>query len=96
MSQPIGEEFGFEPRRPELYQTVLPPIDSRDLVSDVKYNDPSAGEFSGVGGLIQPTPHVPTSSERLMMVYAIDPTDDGTRPDSVAPPELDGSFNSEY
>lgn len=96
MSQPIGKEFGLEPRRPELYAEVLPPIDSHSLVSTTPYNDASAGEFSGVDGLVAPTPHSPTSSERLSMIYAIDPTDDGTRPDSVIPPELDGNFNSEY
>jgi hypothetical protein len=53
-------------------------------------------EFGGVGGLIQPAPHSATSSERLMQIYAIDPMDDGLQPGSVLPPELDGSFNSEY
>jgi hypothetical protein len=70
----------------------LPPIYSRDLVST---EDPDTGsEFGGVAGLIQPAPHVPTASERLRMVYAIDPTDDGTRPDSVVAPELTGDFSS--
>jgi hypothetical protein len=47
-----------------------------------------------VAGQIQPPPHVPTASERLRMVYAIDPLDDGTRPDSVVAPELVGDFSS--
>jgi hypothetical protein len=94
MSQPVGPEYGLEPRRPELYAEFLAPIDSRDLVSDEDYRVGS--EFGGVGGLIQPPPHVPTASERLSMIYAIDPMDDGSRPDSVAPPELEGEFGSEY
>ncbi len=93
MSQPVGPQYGLEPLRPELYEERLGPIDSRDLVSTDNYKDGT--EFGGAPtGLIQPAPHVPTSSERLHMIYAIDPTDDGTRPDSVLPPELDGNFNS--
>jgi len=91
MSQPVGEEYGLELRRPELYQFLPLPVTSRDLVSDEDYRDGS--EFSGVGGLIQPAPHTPTASERLSMIYAIDPTDDGTEPGSVLPPELDGNFD---
>lgn len=91
MSQPVGAQYGLELRRPELYQEVVKPIDSRDLVSDEDYRDGS--EFGGVGGLIQPAPHVPTASERLHMIYAIDPEDDGTRPDSVVAPQLDGNFD---
>lgn len=65
-------------------------LNSKNLVST---EDPSKGsEFGGVGGLIQPLPHTPTASERLMMVYAIDPLDDGTQPDSVVAPELTGDF----
>lgn len=85
MSQPVGPEYGLEPRR-EVTQP-LPPIDSRDLVSTEDYR--TGTEFGGVGGLIQPPPHVPTASERLSMIYAIDPMDDGSRPDSVLPPELE-------
>jgi hypothetical protein len=67
-------------------------IDSRSLVST---EDPDTGsEFGGVGGIIQPPPHSPSASERLSMIYAIDPLDDGTRPDSVLAPELDGDFSS--
>lgn len=91
MSQPAGEEYGLELRRPELYDFVRPPVTSRDLVSDEDYRDGS--EFSGVGGLIQPAPHTPMASERLMMIYAIDPTDDGTEAGSVLPLELDGNFD---
>lgn len=85
MSQPVGPEYGLEPRREA--NTGLPPINSRDLVSDEDYR--TGSEFGGVGGLIQPEPHAPTASERMMMVKAIDPMDDGTRPDSVLPPELE-------
>lgn len=89
MTDPVGPEYGLEPR---LDHTLLDiPVSSRDLVSDVDYREGS--EFSGVPGLIQPPPHVPTASERLMMIYAIDPMDDGTRPESVLPPELDGNFD---
>lgn len=91
MSQPVGGEFGLEPLRPELYEFNKLPLDSRDLVSEENYRDGS--EFGGVGGLIQPVPHTPTASERLMMVYAIDPTDDGTEDGSILPPELDGNFD---
>lgn len=90
MTEPVGPEFGLDPLRPELHEEGLPPISSRSLVSTENYRDGS--EFGGVGGLIQPSPHVPTASERLHMMYAIDPTDDGTRPDSVVAPELEGEF----
>jgi hypothetical protein len=86
-----GAELGIEPIDPTLHTRVIPPIRSKDIVSTEDYRDGS--EYGGVGGRIQPPPHVPTASERLAMVYAIDPTDDGTRPDSIAPPELDGLFS---
>ena len=70
----------------------LPPIYSRDLVSTENPDDGS--EFGGVQGLISPPPHVPTASQRLAMTYAIDPMDDGSRPDSVLPPEAQGDFGS--
>lgn len=85
MTQPVGPEYGLEPRLD--HTTTIPPIDSRDLVSDEDYR--TGTEFGGVSGLIQPAPHTPTASERLHMVYAIDPTDDGTRSDSVLAPELE-------
>jgi hypothetical protein len=67
-------------------------IHSRDLVST---DDPAKGsQFGGVGGIVQPPPHVPSASERLSMIYAIDPCDDGTREDSVVAPELEGDFSS--
>ena len=67
-------------------------ISSRSLVST---DDTAKGsEYGGVGGVVQPPPHNPTASERLSMIYAIDPLDDGTRPDSVLPPELVGDFSS--
>lgn len=67
-------------------------LTSRNLVST---EDPSKGsEFGGVGGLIQPSPHKPSASERLMMIHNIDPEDDGTHEDSVAVPDLEGDFSS--
>lgn len=90
MSEPVGPQYGLEPRLDHT-PVVIPP-DSRSLVSEEDYRDGS--EFGGVGGLIQPAPHVPSSSERLSMIYAIDPTDDGTQVGSVLPPELDGNFNT--
>lgn len=91
MTEPVGNQYGLDPRRPELFEPFVPSINSRDLVSEEDYR--TGSEFGGVGGLIQPAPHVPTAGERLSMIYAIDPTDDGTRPDSVVAPELDGSFD---
>jgi len=90
MTEPVGPEYGLEPLRD--HTPVVPPIGSRDLVSLDHYS--TGSEFGGVAGLIQPEPHAPNSSERLSMIYAIDPTDDGTRADSVLPPELDGNFNT--
>jgi hypothetical protein len=89
MTQPVGPEYGLDPRLDHT-QIVLP-LSSRELVSEEDYRDGS--EFGGVGGVVQPAPHVPTATERLRMVYAIDPCDDGTQADSVAPPELDGLFD---
>lgn len=94
MTQPVGPDYGLEPRRPEIHTLVRPPVQSRSLLSEEDYRDGS--EYGGVGGLIQPLPHQPTSSERLSMIYAIDPTDDGTEAGSVTPPELEGLFDSEY
>lgn len=71
---------------------IVPSINSRNLVSDVDYR--TGTEFGGVAGMIQPPPHVPTASERLRMTYAIDPMDDGTRSDSVIPPDPTGDFSS--
>jgi len=85
---PVGPDYGLEPLKD--HTLPVPPIDSRNLVSTESYRDGS--EFGGVGGLIQPPPHVPTASERLAMIYAIDPLDDGTRGDSVTPPDLTGDF----
>lgn len=92
MTEPVGPQYGLEPR---LDHTLVdPPVNSRSLVSEEDYRDGT--EFGGVGGLIQPAPHSSTATERLSSIYAIDPMDDGTRPESVLPPELDGNFNSEY
>lgn len=85
---PVGPEYGLKPRRD--HTLIVPPIDSRDLVSPDPYADGS--EFGGVDGLIQPPPHVPTAAERLGMIYAIDPMDDGSRADSVVPPDQTGDF----
>lgn len=89
MTEPVGPQYGLEPRLD--HTLIVTPFNSRDLISDEDYRDGS--EFGGVGGVIQPPPHVPTASERLHMVYAIDPLDDGSRPESVFPPELDGNFD---
>jgi hypothetical protein len=88
MSDLAGEEYGIAPLKD--HTSIQLPIDSRDLVSPISYRDGS--EFGGVAGLIQPPPHVPTASERMMMIRAIDPMDDGTRSDSVLAPELEGDF----
>lgn len=93
MTQPVGPQYGLKPRLSQD-PPPLPPIDSHSLVSPFDYDYPSAGEFSGVGGVVQPPPHIPSSNERLSMIYAIDPMDDGTRPDSVLPPELEGNFTT--
>jgi hypothetical protein len=89
MSEPVGLQYGIEPIRTTA--VPRPAVTSRTLVSDESYKDGS--EFGGVGGLIQPAPHVPTASERLGMIYAIDPTDPGTEAGSVPAPELDGNFD---
>lgn len=88
MSEPVGPEHGLEPRLD--HRQVVVPYTSRDLVSDEDYR--TGSEFGGVVGLIQPPPHVPTASERLRMIYAIDPVDAGDRPESVIAPELEGEF----
>lgn len=92
MTEPTaGKDIGIDPLRPELHIPIVPPISSYDFLANPS-DYRTGSEFGGVAGMVQPTPHVPTASERLHAVYAIDPTDDGTRSDSVAPPELDGSF----
>jgi hypothetical protein len=88
--QPVGPDYGLEPLRPELHEQVIPANTSRNLVSEDDYR--KGTEFGGVGGLIQPPPHVPTARERLSMIYAIDPADDGLQPDSVVAPDLEGDF----
>jgi hypothetical protein len=87
MTEPLaGDELGIAPR---LDHTLIkPPVTSRNLVSTESYT--RGTEFGGVAGLIQPPPHVPTAHERLMMVYAIDPTDPGTEDGSIVAPELEG------
>ena len=67
-------------------------LQSQDRVSP---DDPAFGsEYGGVGGIVQPPPHTPTASERLTMIYAIDPDDDGSQPTSVVAPEQVGDFSS--
>lgn len=91
MTEPVGPEYGLEPRLD--HTLVTPALTSRDtLANDYTYNDRAASEFGGVPGRVQPAPHVPSASERLSAIYAIDPMDDGAQDGSVAPPELDGSF----
>lgn len=90
LDPPVGEELGLEPLHPEWLEPPEITIDSRDLVSTEDYR--TGSEFGGVAGLIQPAPHVPNASERLHMLYAIDPMDDGNYPGSVAPPELEGDY----
>lgn len=88
MSEPVGPEYGLEPTRTVV--EFKPPVTSVDLVSTEDYR--TGSEFGGVVGLIQPPPHVPTASERLRMIHAIDPDDPGTEPESVSAPELEGNF----
>lgn len=92
MTTPAGPEYGFEePVNPDLYKTTRPPIDSEDILTS-PYHYSQGSEYGGVPGYVQPPPHVPTAIERLHQVYRIDPTDDGTRPDSVVAPQLEGNF----
>lgn len=93
MSEPVGPQYGLEP----LTNVDPPPrvYTSRNILTNpTPYNDSSAGEFSGVAGLVQPAPHVPTAKERLMQVHQIDPDDSGTGDgqNSVPAPELEGEF----
>jgi hypothetical protein len=72
-----------------------PEIWDINSVDHVSTENPDLGsEYGGVGGIIQPPPHNPTASERLTMIYAIDPDDDGTQADSVVAPEQVGDFSS--
>ncbi len=93
MTEPVGPQYGLAPRFD--HTLVVPPVTSVDiLTNEIPYDDFTATEFGGVAGRVQPVPHVPSAIERLHQVYAIDPTDPGTEPESVAAPELDGNFNS--
>ncbi len=87
---PVGDEYGLKPRMD--HTLIKPPFDSRELVSEERYEDGT--EYGGVDGYIQPAPHVPNARERLAMLYAIDPDDTGDSPErgSVAAPELEGNF----
>jgi hypothetical protein len=78
-------------------QVVIPlaPVTSEDVLNPVNLPDPNRGtEFGGVGGIVQPPPHVPTAKERMRQIYLIDPTDPGTEPGSVVAPELEGDYPS--
>lgn len=89
MTEPVGPEYGLEPRI--IYDDTLPPIDSVDILTNP--NDYRGGtEYGGVAGPVQPPPHTPTAGERRAQLMRIDPMDDGTRPDSVPVPELEGDF----
>lgn len=88
---PVGTELGLEPLRPDLHERIYVPPDSVDILTNP--NDYRNGsEFDGVGGLVQPPPHVPTARERRMAIMFIDPADDGVSQGSVAAPELEGDF----
>jgi hypothetical protein len=41
------------------------------LISDTPTDHFTASEFGGVDGLIQPPPHVPDASEKLMQNYQV-------------------------
>lgn len=101
MAQPTGEqlpeelpggELGIAPLRPELHNTMAMPVTSRVVLPTDHSVYRDGTEFGGVGGLVQPPPHVPTAAERRMQIMAIDPTDDGTGPGGVVAPELEGDF----
>lgn len=89
MSEPVGPQYGLEPRLD--HTEPKPAYNSVDrLLNPNDYRDGS--EYGGVPGLVQPPPHVPSASERRSAIMAIDPADPG---DAVNPPELEGAFNSE-
>ncbi|MET0416536.1 MAG: hypothetical protein ABW022_11005 [Actinoplanes sp.] len=93
MSEPVGPQYGLNPRLD--HTLTVPPVTSEDILTNpIPYDDPTATEFGGVAGRVQPSPHVPSGIERLHQIYMIDPTDPGDEPGSVAAPELDGNFNS--
>lgn len=76
---------------PELFEQTVPALGSRDVLTNpLPYIGGS--EFGGVDGYVQPAPHIPTASERMAQIMAIDPADDGTEATSVLPPDLTGDF----
>jgi len=90
MTEPVGPQYGLNPRLDHAESDKV--YTSTDLMQNpYSYDSPIASEFGGVPGLVQPAPHVPTGTERMRQVYAIDPADPG---DGVAAPELEGSFNT--
>lgn len=101
MAQPTGEQLpeelpggdlGLAPLRPGLHQATEYPVTSRNILPTDTQAYRKGSEFGGVGGMVQPPPHVPTAAERRMQIMAIDPTDDGTGPGGVLAPELEGDF----
>jgi hypothetical protein len=83
--------LGLPPLRTELHERIVVPPDSVDVLTNP--NDYAKGtEFGGVGGLVQPPPHVPTARERRMQIMFIDPSDPGTEEGSVRAPDLEGDF----
>lgn len=95
MSEPVGPQYGLDPRiTPVEVQPVYTSVNFLENLEDYR----GGSEFGGVPGLVQPAPHVPTASERLAQIHQIDPSDPGLGevPTSVAAPELEGNFNSEY
>jgi len=89
MTEPVGPEFGLEPRLDHILR--IPPPESIDILDNPE-DYRTGSEYGGVPGLVQPAPHVPTASERRMALMFIDPSDPGTETGSVIPPELEGNF----
>jgi hypothetical protein len=87
----VGPEFNLQPLRTELHDRILVPPDSVDILTPVE-DYTNGTEFGGVGGLVQPPPHVPTARERRMQIMFIDPSDPGTEEGSVVAPDLEGDF----
>lgn len=90
MSEPVGPQYGLNPRLDHAEPKKV--YTSADLLQNpYSYSDPISSEFGGVPGVTQPAPHVPTGTERMRQIYAIDPADPG---DGVKAPELEGAFNT--
>jgi hypothetical protein len=88
----VDELPGIENRQELIPLAAVTSVDTLTTTAD-----PNKGtELGGVGGPIQPPPHVPTGIERLHQIYAIDPSDPGTEPGSIVAPELEGDFTTGY